>query len=162
MGSAPRRARPGSAAFLVLVFTIALAALAGSAVLLTSGGRLVSNYHDQEHDLRYGAAAALQIGISTLANSPFAVPETGYVQLATSSAMLAADGTPVPSVTYDLFAGPTGAASQQHGRFVTLVAVAKDTIRHRQFIRRGGAESGDVCALRVFFQQRKRDLLRIG
>ncbi len=134
--AAPRRTRPGSAAFLVLIFTIALAALAGSAVLLTSGGRLVSNYHDQERDLRYGAAAALQIGISTLANNPFAVPETGYVQLATSSAILAADNTPVSSVAYDLFAGPTGAASQQHGRFVTLVAVAKDTTRHRQFIRR--------------------------
>ncbi len=128
--------RRGAAVFLVLVFTIALAALAGSAVLLTSGGRLVSNYHDQEHDLRYGAAAALQIGISDLANNPFVVPDTGYVQLASSAALLAADGTPVPSVTYDLFAGQTGASSQQKGRFVTLIAVSKDTTRKRQFIRR--------------------------
>ena len=51
------RARRGSAIFLVLVITIALAALAGSAVLHGVGRRAsLSNYHDQEHDLLYGAA----------------------------------------------------------------------------------------------------------
>ena len=44
---------------------------------------------------------------------------------------LAADGTPVPNVVYDLYAGPTGSATQQQGRFVTVVAVAKDTARQR-------------------------------
>jgi hypothetical protein len=136
IGPVPTHVRKGSAVFLVLVFTIALAALAGSAILLTSGGRLVSNYHDQERDLRYAGAAALQIGISDLNSNPFVLPQSGYVQLATSAALLGADGTPVPSVTYDLYAGPTGSSSQQQGRFVTLVAIAKDTLRHRQFIRR--------------------------
>jgi hypothetical protein len=121
---------------LALVLTIAIAALAGSAILLASGGQLVSNYHDQERDLRYGAAAALQIGISDLNSNPFALPESGFVQIASNAALMGADGGPVPNVVYDLFAGPTGSASRQQGRFATLVAVAKDTSRQRQFIRR--------------------------
>ena len=44
--------------------------------------------------------------------------------------------TPVPGVVYDLFAGPTGSATRQQGRFVTLVAIAKDTARQRKFVRR--------------------------
>jgi hypothetical protein len=67
-------ARRGSAVFLVLIITVALAALAGSAVLLASGGSLVAGYHDQEHDMLYGAQAALQSGISDLNANPFALP----------------------------------------------------------------------------------------
>jgi hypothetical protein len=129
-------ARSGSAVFLVLIVTVALAALAGSAVLLTSGGQLVTNYHDQERDLLYAGQAALQDGISDLNNNPFALPSTGYVQIASNATLTAADGTLVPNVVFDLYAGPTGSATKQQGRFVTVVAVAKDTLRHRQFVRR--------------------------
>ena len=130
------RARRGSAVFMMMIMTMALAALAGSAVLLTSGARLVSNYHNQERDLRYGAEAALQDGTSDLSNNPFVLPDSGYVQLASNAQLQAADAAPVPGVVYDLFAGPTGSATKQHGRFVTLVAIAKDTARKRQFVRR--------------------------
>lgn len=128
--------RRGSAVFLVMIITIALAALAGSAVLLTSGAHLVSNYHNQERDLRFGAEAALQDGTSDLSNNPYTVPDTGYVQVASNAQLKAADGVPVPGVLFDLYAGPTGSASKRKGRFVTLVAVAKDTARRRQFVRR--------------------------
>ena len=128
-------ARRGSAVFLVLIITVALAALAGSAVLLASGGSLVAGYHDQEHDMLYGAQAALQAGISDLNANPFALPATGYTQIASNARLTAADGTPVPHMVYDLYAGPTGSPTQQQGRFVTVVAVAKDTARHRQFVR---------------------------
>src|SRR5579883_82394 len=134
--SARPSARRGSAVFVVMIMTVALAALAGSAVLLTSGARLVSNYHNQERDLRYGGEAALQDGISDLTNNPYVLPDSGYVQIASNAQLVAADAAPVPGVVYDLFAGPTGAASQQRGRFVTLVAIAKDTTRKRQFVRR--------------------------
>ncbi|MFI5249091.1 MAG: hypothetical protein ACHQTF_03955, partial [Gemmatimonadales bacterium] len=128
-------ARRGSAVFLVLIITVALAALAGSAVLLASGGSLVAGYHDQERDMLYGAQAALQAGISDLNANPFALPATGYTQIASNARLLAADGTPVPHMVYDLYAGPTGSPTQQQGRFVTVVAVAKDTARQRQFVR---------------------------
>lgn len=133
--SASADARRGSAVFLVLIITVALAALAGSAVLLASGGSLVAGYHDQEHDMLYGAQAALQAGISDLNANPFALPASGYTQIASNAQLTAADGTPVPHVVYDLYAGPTGSPTQQQGRFVTVVAVAKDTARQRQFVR---------------------------
>ena len=128
--------RRGSAVFMVMVMTMALAAWAGSAVMMTSGARLVSTYHNQERDLRYGAEAALTDGASDLSNNPYTLPESGYVQLASNAQLLAADNTPVPGVVYDLFAGPTGSATRQQGRFVTLVAIAKDTARQRTFVRR--------------------------
>ena len=130
------RGRRGSAIFVVMMLTIALAALAGSAVLLTSGAHLVLNYHNQERDLRYGAEAALADGTSDLNNNPYTLPDTGYVQIASNATLTAADGAVVPGVVYDLYAGPTGSASQQLGRFVTLVTIAKDTARQRQFVRR--------------------------
>jgi len=135
-GPAPRRARRGAAVFLVMIITIASAALAASAILLSSGARLVTNYHSQERDLIYGAEAALQTGTSVITQNPYVLPETSYVQLAANQQFTAADGAVVPNVVFDIYAGPTGAASRQLGRFVTVVAVAKDTARHRQFVRR--------------------------
>lgn len=129
-------ARRGSAVFVVMVMTMALAALAGSAMLLTSGARLVSNYHNEERDLRFGAEAALQDGMSDLNNNPFSLPESGYVQTVNNAQLIAADGTPVPNVVYNLYAGPTGSVTKQQGRFVTLVAIAVDTARQRRFVRR--------------------------
>jgi Tfp pilus assembly protein PilX len=129
-------ARRGSAVFMVMVMTMALAALAGSAVMMTSGARLVSTYHNQERDLRFGAEAALTDGASDLSNNPYTLPESGYVKLTSNAQLFAADNTPVPGVVYDLYAGPTGSATRQQGRFVTLVAIAKDTARQRMFVRR--------------------------
>ena len=133
---AGRSARRGSAVFVVMIMTMALAALAGSAMLMTSGARLVSNYHNEERDLRYGAESALQDGMSDLNNNPFSLPDSGYVQTVFNAQLMAADGTPVPGVVYNLYAGPTGSATKQTGRFVTLVAIAVDTARQRQFVRR--------------------------
>lgn len=129
------KARRGTAMFLVLVLTSAMAALAAAAVVMTSGGNLIVKYHLRERDLRYGAAAALQWGISYVNNDPFALPESGYTQIALNATLTGADGAVVPHVVYDLYAGPTGAASRAHGRFATIVAIAKDTSTSRQFIR---------------------------
>jgi hypothetical protein len=133
---APRLTRRGAAVFLVMIITIASAALAASAILLSSGARLVTSYRSEERDLIYGAEAALQVGTSVITSDPYVLPETSYVKLSSNAALVAADGTVIPNVVYDLYAGPTGAASRQLGRFVTVVAVAKDTIRQRQFVRR--------------------------
>ncbi len=129
------KARKGAALFLVLVITMALAGLAGAAVLLTLGANLVEKYHLKERDLRYGANAALQWGISYVNNDPFALPPTGYTQIASNASLTGADGTVVPNMVYDLYVGPTGAATKAHGRFATIVAVAKDTSAKRQFVR---------------------------
>ncbi len=127
--------RRGSALLMVLILTIALSALAASAIMLTAGSSLVTRYRGRERDLRYAAQAALQLGISDVSTNPFALPESGYVQLASNAQLTAADGAPVPNVVYDLYGGVTGAATRQQGRFATLVAIAKDTAAKRTFIR---------------------------
>jgi hypothetical protein len=138
---APRAAHPrttnrrGSALFLVLIISIACASLATAGVILMSGGVLVYKYHAKERDLRYAADAALQSGISLLNYYPFVIPASGYVQVATNATVATADGSTVPNVEYDLYVGPTGSATKTTGRFITLVAVAKDTSSKRQFIR---------------------------
>lgn len=129
------RGRRGSALILVLMLTFALAALAGSAILLSSTANLSTKSREGEKDLRYAADAAVAIGESQVQMNPTALPNTGYTQLATNAAMLAADSTPVPGLTYNLYGGITGSATRQNGRFITLVAQAIDSNRHRTFIR---------------------------
>jgi hypothetical protein len=129
-------ARRGNAVILVLMLTFALAALAASAIMLSSGARNVAKFHNTEQDLRYTADAGLTLGVSDLENNPYRLPSSGYIQLATNTPMLAADSTPVPGMTYNTWAGPTGSASRQLGRFVTVVTQANDTMHKRSFVRR--------------------------
>jgi Tfp pilus assembly protein PilX len=129
------RGRRGSALILVLMLTFALAALAGSAILLSSTANLSTKSREGEKDLRYAADAAVAIGESQVEMNPTALPNTGYTQMATNAAMLAADSSAVPGITYNLYGGITGSATRQNGRFITLVAQAMDSNRHRTFIR---------------------------
>jgi hypothetical protein len=117
------------------MLTFALAALAGSAILLSSTANLSTKSREGEKDLRYAADAAVAIGESQVQMNPTALPNTGYTQMATNAAMLAADSSAVPGITYNLYGGITGSATRQNGRFITLVAQAMDSNRHRTFIR---------------------------
>jgi len=130
------KGRAGSAMILVLLLTFALAALAGSAILLSSTATQTVKSRESEKDLRYSADAAIAIGESQIENDPTTVPLSGYQQIANGTAMLAADSTAIHGLTYNLYVGPTGSVSRQNGRFVTLVAQAMDTAHHRSFIRR--------------------------
>jgi hypothetical protein len=137
-GGTERRgsARRGNAVILVLLLTFALAALAASAVMLSSGARNVVKFHNSEQDLRYTADASLGLGVSDLENNPYRLPTSGYIQLATNANLAEADSAPVSGITYNLWAGLTGSASLQHGRFVTLVTQTNDSLHHRSFVRR--------------------------
>ncbi len=130
------KGRRGSAMILVLLLTFALAALAGSAILMSSTAQLTVKSRESETDLRYAADAAIAIGESQVETDPTTVPPSGYSQLASNAQMLAADSTAIHSIVYNLYVGPTGSVSRQNGRFVTLVAQALDTAHHRSFVRR--------------------------
>jgi hypothetical protein len=132
----PARERRGNAVILVLLLTFALAALAASAVMLSTGARNVVKFHNSEQDLRYTADAALGLGVSDLENNPYRLPTSGYIQLASNASLEQADSTPLGGITYNLWAGLTGSASLQHGRFVTVVTQTKDSSHHRSFVRR--------------------------
>jgi hypothetical protein len=132
---ARRLGRRGSALVVVLVFCISLAALALSAIYLTSSSSLLSRAADRDRDFRYAANAALAIGRSRVDNDPTALPSTGYVTLLRDSMIRGADGLAVQGLTVNLFIGPTGNTSGQFGRFASVVAEVRDPTGAR-FVRR--------------------------
>ena len=124
-GHRPRSHR-GSALVLVLIMTVAIAALVTSAVYLTSGATILSHQYDREREFRYASEAALQMGKSYVNNSAYALPDTGYVQTLSNATILGADNTPIPGVTVNLYLGQTGTTTGQFGRFASLVSEARD------------------------------------
>ena len=124
---APRERR-GAALFLVLFFTLAVGALALSAIFLSTNASLVTRSYDRESTLRYGAEAGLALGKSRLNFDPKSLPDTGYKTLLSKQALVAADGTPIPGLTVDVYAGPSGSTSGQFGQFASVVAVSHDKL----------------------------------
>lgn len=133
-GHGPRSHR-GSALVLVLIMTVAIAALVTSAIYLTSGATILSHQHDREREFRYASEAALQMGKSYVNNSAYALPDTGYVQTLSNATILDATNKPIPGVTVNLYLGQTGTTTGQFGRFASLVSEARDASGAR-YVRR--------------------------
>jgi hypothetical protein len=127
--------RRGVALVLTLVLTFAMGALAMAAIYLSDTAGMVGRMGEREKELRYAADAALQIGKSRLNNDPSALPDSGFDQLVAGGTVMAADGTPIPGVTFHLWAGPTGSTTGQFGRFGSVVAEAIGP-RGARFVRR--------------------------
>lgn len=119
-------ARRGSALLLTLVMTLALAGLATSAVYLGGNTQAIATSLDKEHDLGYAAEAELAMGKSTLNFDPYAVPDSGYRTVQSGAQVMGADGLPIPGVTADMYIGSTSSNTGQFGRFVSVVAVARN------------------------------------
>jgi hypothetical protein len=115
------------AIIITLILTVALGALALSAVYLASGTKIGSGLSNKAADLQYAADAALQMGKSYINADPDAMPETGYREITFNGGVLKdASGTTIPGVTVRVWAGPTGATSGQFGAFGSVIAEAKD------------------------------------
>ncbi len=131
------RPRRGSAIILVMLTAAGLAALALSAIYLSSSSVLMTKYYDKERDFRYAAEQALQTGKSRLTlDTTVHLPDSGYVQLMNNAQLMDASGSPVPHVRVNLYAGLTGNTTGQFGRFASLVAEAHDTLGNTRYVRR--------------------------
>jgi len=128
IGAQLRHRRRGSAIILTLVLTLSLAAVATSAIYLGGNAQILATTYDHERDLRYAAEAALAMGKSRLNYDPLVVPDTGYTTVWSNQPVTAADGTPIPGITTDMYIGPTSSNTGQFGRFVSVVAVAHDAV----------------------------------
>jgi hypothetical protein len=125
-GPRPRR---GSALIVVLMLTLGFAALAMSAIYLTSSGGILTRMYERERDYRYAAEAALQQAKSRLnRDTTFrsAIPESGYVQLDTGRTLTDAQGSAVPRVQVNTYVGFTGDTVGRFGQFLTIVSTAYD------------------------------------
>jgi hypothetical protein len=121
--------RRGSALLLVLTLTLGFAALAMSAIYLTSSGGILLRLHERERDFRYAAEQALQIAKSRVnRDTSFqrTIPETSYVQLDTGRTLVDAQGVVVPRARVNTYIGFTGDTVGRFGQFVTVVSTAYD------------------------------------
>lgn len=134
-GPRPRR---GVALVFVLVFVIAMAALAMGSIFMASNANLLAKSYDRERDLKYAAEAALAIGKSRVNADPsvLIMPVGRYdVPVLQNQPIIGADNKPIPDVRVNVYVGPTGSMSGQAGRFSSIVAEARDS-RNNGFIRR--------------------------
>jgi hypothetical protein len=130
--------RKGIALVFVLVFVVAMAALAMGSIFMASNANLLAKSYDKEKDLKYAAELALQMGKSRVNSDPN-ILNLRANQLDTlildKGPVLAADGSKLPGITVSIYLGPTGSTSGQFGRFTSIVAEARDQ-RGNGFIRR--------------------------
>ena len=127
--------RRGFALLTIIILTLGMAALAASAVYLSGNASLLSTSQDREREFKYGAEAAMAMGKSRLNVDPLSLPDTSYVTLLYQQPVLGADGAPLPGVTVNLYAGPTGSSTGQFGRFASVIAEARDG-QGARFVRR--------------------------
>ena len=127
--------RRGFALGLALVFTIAIGALATSAIILSSNATMMAKASDRQRDVTYAAEAALEIAKSRVALNAALVPDTGERQIITNQTITEADGTTLPGVTVNAWVGPSGATSGESGNFISIVAQAIGP-RNATFVRR--------------------------
>ncbi|MDE3151305.1 MAG: hypothetical protein KGL93_03565 [Gemmatimonadota bacterium] len=128
-------ARPGFALGLTLIFTLAIGALATSAIVLSSNATLMAKSVDRQRELKYASEAALEIGKSQLNFDPAALPDSGERQLLSNAVLTGADNRPLPNVKVNVWVGPSGSTTGQFGRFASIVAQAVDN-RGTGFVRR--------------------------
>jgi hypothetical protein len=134
--------RRGVALVFVLVFVVAMAALAMSSIFMASNSNLLGKSYDRERDLRYAAEAALSIGKARVNSDPslLVLPAgTLYRQIMTNATIMGADSANLPGIQVNVYVGLTGSSSGQNGRFASIVAQAIDsrsTLNGLGFIRR--------------------------
>jgi len=127
--------RRGIALFIVMIFVVAVAVMALTAIVTSGNATLVAKSYARENDLSYAAEAALAIGKSRINYDPTALPDTGYKILLQDQALNSADDQPISGVKVTVYAGPSGSTSGQFGRFASVVAEARDA-QGNGFIRR--------------------------
>jgi hypothetical protein len=119
--------RRGMAIIVTLILTVALGALALSAVYLASSTKIGIGLSNRAADLQYAADAALQMGKSYINADPDGMPESGYREITFDGGVLRdAEGVAIPGVSVRVWAGPTGATSGQFGAFGSVIAEATD------------------------------------
>ena len=123
MRTTPQPHERGMALVLVMLITVAVAALAAGAIFLTSSSYLISKEHEQEDDLRNAADAGIELGRSALNGNPALFPDSGYVTFQNNQPVLDASGAQIPGMSQSIYFGPTGSSTGQYGVFGSVISV---------------------------------------
>jgi hypothetical protein len=112
---------------LVLIFTMALGALALSAIFMSSSATVAARTTGRDSDLRYTADAAINVVKSYLNTDPAALPESSFREFVFSGRRIpGADGQPVSGASVRVWFGPTGSTTTGGTSFATIVAETRD------------------------------------
>jgi hypothetical protein len=122
----PTRHPRGMALVVVMLLTVAIAALAAGAIFLSSSSALVARGQEREEDMRNAADAGIEVGRSSLNGTPTLFPDTGYRALQVNQPVTDASGNVIPGVTRSIYYGPTGSSTGQYGIFGSVVSVITD------------------------------------
>ncbi|MGD0484450.1 MAG: PilX N-terminal domain-containing pilus assembly protein [Gemmatimonadales bacterium] len=122
----PTRHPRGMALVVVMLLTVAIAALAAGAIFLSSSNALIARGQEREEDMRNAADAGIELGRSALNGTPSLFPDTGYTALQVNSPVYDASGNLISGVTRSVYYGPTGSSTGQYGIFGSVVSVITD------------------------------------
>jgi hypothetical protein len=128
-------ARRGVALLLTLLLSLAVAAMALGAVLLSSGARLTTRFSAREVSLQAAANGGLELVRDSLNHGIFdsLLPANGFTTLETDAAVRDAAGGLIPGMTRSLYVGRTGGrtggaatAGQYGSNFASALSVIRD------------------------------------
>lgn len=131
-----RGTRRGSALILVLLMTLAVAALAVAAIFMSSSAGLLSRFYDRERQFSYAAESALEQAISKLQlDTSFAVTSTTPVSVIPLTDLYDASGAAISGAKVQVWGALTGDTTSSGPITVTLLAQVSDVVGTR-FVRR--------------------------
>ncbi len=122
----------GFAFVVVLLLTVALAAMSMAAVTVVGNASLIASSSDRQAAMEDAAVSGLELGRALLNNQPSLFPQSGYLALP-SEAVQPRDalGQPIPGITRTVYAGPSGIATGQYGVYGSVVSVVEDGTGNR-------------------------------
>lgn len=122
-----RGRRRGSALILVLLMTLAVAALAIAAIFMSSSASLLSKFYDSERRFAYAAQSGLDRVVSRLQlDSAFAITSTTPVSALDLTTLTTATDSSLAGVTVRVWAARTGDTSSTGPITISLLAQVAD------------------------------------
>ena len=120
--------RRGSALVLVLVMTVALAALALSAIVLGGHTQLVTKAFDRERDFRYATESAIAVGRSRLTtDAALVLGDSAPTRVMIDSVLTDANGRALPNLTLSTWIARTGSKTGEHGLYASVISEVRET-----------------------------------
>lgn len=128
--------RRGTALILVLLMTLAVAALAVAAIFMSSSATLLSRFYDKERLFAYAAQSGIDRVVSRLQlDSTFAITSTTPVSALDLTSLTSAAGDTLSGVTVRVWAARTGDTTSTGPVTISLLAQVADASGTR-YVRR--------------------------
>jgi hypothetical protein len=130
------RNQRGMALFMALLMLVVLATLSVGAIMLSSNASLLGKYHAKDAEMRASADAGLELARDEINGTPTILPPTSYATLQLRQPVRDAGGAVIPGFTRSIFAGRSGATTNQFGVYASVISRIDDNAGRAVVIRR--------------------------